>query len=48
MHAGIDSDWEGRFDAGGAWIAGRLLNVDQRFAAVLLQAQLSGAQPEEK
>lgn len=28
-HAGIDSDWEGRFDAGGAWIAGRRLNGDQ-------------------
>ena len=27
--AGIDSAWEGSFDARGAWIAGRLLNGDQ-------------------
>ncbi|MFL6604884.1 MAG: DUF5597 domain-containing protein [Steroidobacteraceae bacterium] len=27
--AGIDSAWEGSFDAKGAWIAGRLLNGDQ-------------------
>jgi beta-galactosidase GanA len=27
--AGIDSAWEGRFDAKGAWIAARLLNGDQ-------------------
>jgi beta-galactosidase GanA len=27
--AGIDSDWEGTFDAQGAWIPGRLLNGDQ-------------------
>ncbi|MDE1916022.1 MAG: DUF5597 domain-containing protein [Sphingomonadales bacterium] len=27
--AGIGSDWEGRFDASGRWIAGRLLNGDQ-------------------
>lgn len=28
-HAGIDSDWEGSFDAGGRWHPGRLLNGDQ-------------------
>ena len=28
-HAGIDSDWEGSFDARGAWTPGRLLNGDQ-------------------
>jgi beta-galactosidase GanA len=28
-HAGVDSDWEGSFDAAGAWIPGRLLNGDQ-------------------
>lgn len=27
--AGIDSAWEGHFDAQGRWIAGRLLNGDQ-------------------
>jgi beta-galactosidase GanA len=27
--AGIDSDWEGSFDANGTWIPGRLLNGDQ-------------------
>jgi beta-galactosidase GanA len=27
--AGIDSDWEGSFDARGAWVPGRLLNGDQ-------------------
>ena len=27
--AGIDSDWEGSFDARGVWIPGRLLNGDQ-------------------
>jgi beta-galactosidase GanA len=27
--AGIDSDWEGTFDARGTWIPGRLLNGDQ-------------------
>ncbi len=29
VHAGIDSDWEGSFDAGGLWHPGRLLNGDQ-------------------
>jgi beta-galactosidase GanA len=28
-HAGIDSAWEGIFDAGGRWVPGRLLNGDQ-------------------
>jgi beta-galactosidase GanA len=27
--AGIDSAWEGSFNARGAWVAGRLLNGDQ-------------------
>jgi len=27
--AGIESAWEGSFDARGKWIAGRLLNGDQ-------------------
>ncbi|MEV4932225.1 DUF5597 domain-containing protein [Sphingobium sp. LSP13-1-1.1] len=29
--AGIDSAWEGHFDAHGTWIAGRLLNGDQTY-----------------
>ena len=29
LSAGIDSDWEGTFDAAGSWVPGRLLNGDQ-------------------
>jgi beta-galactosidase GanA len=29
LAAGIDSDWEGTFDAAGTWVPGRLLNGDQ-------------------
>src|SRR4029077_3339307 len=29
LSAGIDSDWEGTFDAAGTWIPGRALNGDQ-------------------
>ncbi|MDX3910742.1 MAG: DUF5597 domain-containing protein [Sphingobium sp.] len=27
--AGIDSAWEGQFDASGQWVSGRLMNGDQ-------------------